>query len=80
MDFILWSNVCGGDFGPNGFVTNVKSFLMDGHYRMDIISGMGHPRSDSVMPLMLYIVACNGWASSIVLQFSRDSTNLAEKG
>jgi hypothetical protein len=70
----------GGGFGPNGFVTKVKSFSMDGYYRTYIISGMGHSRSDSVVPLVLYIVVCNGWGSDIVLQFLRDSTNPAKKG
>ena len=51
--------VCGG-FGSNGFVTKVQPFLMGDHYRMDIISGVGHPRSDSVVPLVLCTVACNG--------------------
>jgi hypothetical protein len=32
--------VCGG-LGFNGFVIKVQPFLMDGHYKMDIISGVG---------------------------------------
>jgi hypothetical protein len=48
----LWSNVCVG-FGSNGFVTKTQLFPMDGHYRMDVINGMGHPRSDSFVPLVL---------------------------
>jgi hypothetical protein len=54
-------------FGSNGFVTNMQSFPMDDYYRTDIISGVGHLRSDSVLPLVLYTVACNGWGISIVL-------------
>jgi hypothetical protein len=54
---ILWSNVCVG-FGSNGFVTKMQSFSMDGHYRMDVISGVGHLRSDLVVPLMLRTVCC----------------------
>ena len=53
----LWSNVCVG-FGSNDFVAKTQSFSMDGHYRTDIISGMSHPRSDSVMPLVLRTVCC----------------------
>ena len=34
--------VCVG-FGSNGFVTKTQSFPMDGHYRTDIISGVGSP-------------------------------------
>ena len=45
--------------GSNGFLTKVQPFPMVGHYRMDAISGMGHPRSDSVMPLLLRTVVCN---------------------
>jgi hypothetical protein len=50
----LWSNVCYMGLGSNGcFVTNVV--LMGGHYRTDIISGVGNPRSNSVVPLVLWI-------------------------
>jgi hypothetical protein len=55
----LWSNVCVG-FGSTDFVTKAQPFPMNGHYRMDIISGVGHPRSDSIMLLVLCTVACNG--------------------
>jgi hypothetical protein len=54
-------------FGSNGFVTKVQLFLMDGHYKTDIISGVGHPRLDSVVPLVLYTITCNGWGIGIVL-------------
>ena len=72
--------VCVEGFGSNGFVTKVLSFPMDGHYRMDIISGVGHPKSNLAMPLVLCMIACNGWGTDIVLQVPRDSTNLAQKG
>jgi hypothetical protein len=39
--------------------------LMGGHYRIDIISGVGHPRLDSVIPLVLYTIAYNGWGIGI---------------
>jgi hypothetical protein len=48
--------VCVG-FGSNGFVIKMQSFPMDGHCKMNIISGVGHPRLDSVMSLMLYMIA-----------------------
>jgi hypothetical protein len=56
-------NVCvcggrGGGFGSNGFVTKMQSFPIDGHYRMDVISGVGHPRSDLVVPLVLRTACC----------------------
>jgi hypothetical protein len=53
---------------------------MVGHYRMDIISGVAHLRSDSVMPLVLCTVACSGWSTDIVLQVPRDSASPTEKG
>jgi hypothetical protein len=40
-------------FGSNGFVTKAQPFLMDGHYRTDIISNVGYPRSDLVVSLVL---------------------------
>jgi hypothetical protein len=40
----------------DGFMTKEQPFPMDGHYRIDIISGMGHPRSDSIVQLMLCTV------------------------
>jgi hypothetical protein len=46
-----------GSFGSNGFVIKTQPFPMDGHYRMDIISGVGHPRLDSVVTLVLCMVA-----------------------
>jgi hypothetical protein len=66
IDFILWSNVwvLYVGFGSNGFVTKVQPFPMVGHY---IISSVGHLRSDSIMPLVLCTVACNGWGTGIVL-------------
>ena len=47
----------GWGFGSNGFVTKAQQFPIDGHYRTDIISGVGHLRSDSVVPLVLCTVA-----------------------
>jgi hypothetical protein len=41
--------------------------LEGGHNRTDIINGVGYPRLDSVVPLMLCTVACNGWGINIVL-------------
>jgi hypothetical protein len=49
-------------------------------YKMDFISSVGHPKSDSVVPLVLCMVACNGWGTGVVLQVPRDSANFIEKG
>jgi hypothetical protein len=65
-------------FGSNGFLTKVQPFPMDGHYRIDIISSVGHPRSDLVVPLVLCTVACNDWGTGIVLQIPRDNTKPVE--
>ena len=47
--------VCYMGIGSNNcFVTDAT--LMGGHYRMDIISGVGHQMSDSIMPLVLCMV------------------------
>ena len=55
--------------------------LMGGHYKTDIISGVGHLRSDSgVLPLVLCTVACNGWGTGIVLQVPRDNANPTKNG
>jgi hypothetical protein len=56
VDFMV-KYVC-VSFGFNGFVTTTQSFPMDGHYKMDVISGVGHPRSNSVVPLVLRTVCC----------------------
>jgi hypothetical protein len=52
----LWSMCVWGGFGSNGFVIKTQSFPMDGHYRMDVISGVSHPKSDLVVSPMLYMV------------------------
>jgi hypothetical protein len=65
-------------FGSNGFVTKVQPFLMIGHYRTDITTGVGHPRSESVVPLVLHMVACNDWGTCIVLHVPRNSVNPIE--
>jgi hypothetical protein len=57
----------GVGFGSNGFVTKAQPFLIGGHYRTNIISDVGHLRSDLVMLLLLCTVACNGWGTDIVL-------------
>ena len=63
----LWSNVVMlyGPWIQWLFVAGIA--LTGGHYRTDIISGVGHPRSDLVVPLMLCIVACDIWGTGIVL-------------
>jgi hypothetical protein len=69
-----------GGFGSNGFVTKMQPFPMYGHYRTDIISCVGHLRSELVVPLVLCTVVCNGWGIGIVLQVPWDNTNPAKKG
>jgi hypothetical protein len=61
-------------------VTKVQSFPMDGHYRTNIISGVGHPRLDSVVPLVLCTIPYSGWGTDSILQVPRDSTNLLRRG
>jgi hypothetical protein len=54
--------------------------LMGGYYKTDIISGVGHPRSNSVVPLVLCTIACNIRGTGVVLQVHRDSVNSTENG
>ena len=50
--------VCYMSLGSNGcFMAGTA--LMDGHYRMYIISGVGHPKSDLIVLLVLCMVAYN---------------------
>jgi hypothetical protein len=53
--------------------------LEGGHYRTNIISGVGHLRLDLIVPLVLCMVVCNGWGIGIVLQVPQDNANPAEK-
>jgi hypothetical protein len=54
--------------------------ITGGHYRINIISGVGHSRSDSIIPLGLYMVAYDIRGTGIILQVPQDNTNPAEKG
>jgi hypothetical protein len=53
-------NVCVGvgGFESNGFVTKIQSFSIDGHYMTNVISGVGHPVSELIVPLVLRTVCC----------------------
>jgi hypothetical protein len=50
--------VCEGEggFRSNGFVTKAQLFPIDGHYRTNIICGVGHLRLDLIMSLVLHMV------------------------
>jgi hypothetical protein len=52
----------------NCFMANVA--LTDSHYKMDIISGVSHTRSNLVVPLVLYTMAYNIRDIGVVLQVS----------
>ena len=71
--------VCYMSFGSNGSFM-IGTALMGSHYRTNIISGVGHPKSDSVVLQVLCTVVYNGQATGIVLQVPQDSNNPAEKG
>jgi hypothetical protein len=71
--------VCGG--GSNGFVIKTHTFPIDGHYRTDIINGVGHPRSDSVMLLVLRTIYCvMVGASALYYRSLRTVSTLLRKG
>jgi hypothetical protein len=58
--------VCYMGLGSNDcFMASVA--LTGSHYKMDIISGVSHSRSDSVMPLVLCTVAYNIQGTSVIL-------------
>jgi hypothetical protein len=58
------------------FVTSAA--LKGGYYKRDIISGVGHSRSDSVVQLVLWTVAYDILGTNVVLQIPRDNANLVE--
>jgi hypothetical protein len=52
-------NVCvWRGFGSNSFVIKVQPFRMDGYYRMNVISDVGHPKLNSIVPLLFRTVCC----------------------
>jgi hypothetical protein len=71
--------VCYMGLGSNGcFMADTA--LMGGHYRKEIISSVGYPRSDSVVLLVLCTIAYNIQGICVVLQVLQDSTNPAGNG
>jgi hypothetical protein len=56
-----------------------EASLTGGHYRTDIISDVCHPRSNSIVPLVLCMVAYNIRDTGVVLQVPRDNANPARK-
>jgi hypothetical protein len=67
------------NFGSNDcFMAGVA--LMDGHYKMDIISSVGHLKLDLVVSLMFCTVVYNILGIIIVLQVLWDSANPARNG
>jgi hypothetical protein len=71
--------VCYIGLGSNDYFV-IGATLTGGHFRTIIISSVGHLRLDSVMPLVLYMVAYNIGGTSVILQVSRDRANLAKNG
>jgi hypothetical protein len=71
--------VCYMGLGSNGS-DQTSVALMGSHYKTYIISSVGHPRSNSVVPLVLCMVAYNIRGTAVVLQVSQDRTNFAENG
>jgi hypothetical protein len=67
-------SVCVGGFGSNGFMTKMQPFPMDVHYRTNVISSVGNPRSDSVMLLVLHTVCCAMVEASVLYYRSLGTT------
>ena len=79
LDFMAKCMCCYMGLGFNDcFVTDAS--LTGDHYRMYIISSVGHPKSDLVGLLVLRTIAYNGRGTSIVLQVLWNNINLAENG
>jgi hypothetical protein len=70
--------VCYMGLGSNNCFMAYTALM--GGYKTDIISGIGHLRLDSIVQLMLYMVAYNIQGTGVVLQVIRDSANLIKKG
>ena len=51
-------SVCGGALGPIVSWSMMQPFSMDGHYRTNVINGVGHLWSDSDVLLVLRTVWC----------------------
>jgi hypothetical protein len=71
--------VCYIGLGSNGYFM-ADATLTISHYRTAIISGVGHPKSDSIELLVLCMVACNIWGTSVVLLVSKDSAKSTGNG
>jgi hypothetical protein len=59
--------VCYIDLGSNSCFVIVTTLTND-HYKTYIISGVGHLRLNSIMPLVLWMVEYNVQGTDIVLQ------------
>jgi hypothetical protein len=65
----LWSNVCVCYIGlGSNSCFMADAALIGSHYMTNIISGVGHPRLDSVVPLVLCTVVYNIRGIGVVLQ------------
>jgi hypothetical protein len=75
-------NVCiWGGFGSNVFMIKMQPFPMDGYYRTDVISGVGHPRSDLVVLLVLRTVCyAMDWAPALYYKSIGTASTLLRKG
>jgi hypothetical protein len=62
------------------FHDQLSHCLMVGNYKTYIISSAGHPMSDLVGLLVLWMVAYNDRGIGIVLQVPRNSASLVENG
>ena len=61
-ELALWSTcACVGTLDPMVLWPMMQPFPMDGHFRRDVISSVGHLRLDSVVPLVLHMVCFVQW-------------------
>jgi hypothetical protein len=80
-ELTLWLVCVGVGFGSNGFVIKMQSFPIDGYYRTNVISCVGHPRWDLVVSLVLQTVCCAmGKASALYYRSLETTSTLLRKG
>ena len=65
----LWSVCVWEGFRSNDSWPMMQSFPMDGHYRTNVISGVGHSRSDLVMTLVLRTICFCAMAGAPALYY-----------
>jgi hypothetical protein len=79
--FVVNVCVCVGALYPMVSWPMMQLFPMDGHYRTNVISGVGHPRSNLVVLLVLCMVCCTmAGAPTLYYRFLGTASTLLRGG